>query len=114
MSITQEIPPIEHRVTRLESEMQEVRHTLSELKSSISKIDDNTDKQGREQVRTQVIIEGVQKELTNINSTLNKIIDSLATTSQNVGNRWEKFYSKAFWGILGSLITFIIYFLAHH
>lgn len=110
MCVLNESHPLDSRVTKLETKVDEHAMLLQDLRRTVEKIDDRTDKQEREQVRTQTMLEGVQRDVSNVNVNVSKLTDVM----QRNNGKWEGFYQKAFWGVLGAVITFIIYYIAGH
>jgi chromosome segregation ATPase len=102
--------PLDNRVTKLETRVDEHDAILKDLRRTVEKIDDRTDKQEREQVRTQTMLENVQREMSNLSVNVAKLTDVL----QRDNGKWEHFYAKSFYGVIGAVITFAIYFIVGH
>jgi chromosome segregation ATPase len=99
--------PLDNRVTKLETRVDEHDVILKDLRRTVEKIDDRTDKQEREQVRTQTMLENVQREMSSINLNVAKLTDTL----QRSNGKWESFYAKAFYGVIGAIVTFVVSYL---
>lgn len=113
MSVQEPLNPIEHRVNALE-------HNFTSMERQLQKIDERTRNHELEQVRTQTLLECVQRDVSTINVTVSKLADAQTATLSAIANSniqqaqqevkivgsWEKFYSKSFWAIAGGIILY--------
>jgi hypothetical protein len=77
-----------------------VEQRIDRLEDRVDKLEDEVKKQGLESVRTEVYVKEIYKKMDAIAIAL----ESMRTTS---GSKWETFFAKALWVVLGVVGSYV-------
>lgn len=105
---------IEGRVSKVETRLDVHEKRLDKVDETMQRISERMDQQRDGQVRTQTLVEVGNKDVSDLKIHVNKILEKVNESNSDGASRWEKFYSKAFYGVIGAIVTFVIFLLTSH
>jgi chromosome segregation ATPase len=103
---------IDERVSALETRMAAMEKRFDKVDNNLTRIWERIDQHREGQVRTQTLVEVVDKNVSELKvqiakntDTQNEILQRLNDQKHAETSRWEKLWERGFWAVVGSIAT---------
>lgn len=96
---------MEKRVSSLETRVDAVERQNEKTDASLQRMWERMDQHRDAQVRTQTLVEEVGKDVTEVRLQITKLADAQNESRQAASGKWEEFFGKGFWLVVGAVIA---------
>ncbi|GIM45241.1 hypothetical protein DNHGIG_07900 [Collibacillus ludicampi] len=118
--VPEEIVNMDQRVLRLEDRVESMERNFEKMDANLQALREQINQHREGQVRTQTLVEVVGKDVSELKVQIAKnteaqqtILQALNEHKQSSTGKWERFWNKAFWGLAGALVSYLIYRTSH-
>jgi Mg2+ and Co2+ transporter CorA len=89
----------------IEQRIEAIEKFIDKQEANNKRVWERIDKQSQDMVRLQVLMENIGKTLDELKISLN----TLGKDQKSQSSKWEAFYQKAFWVIIGAAFSYFTY-----